>query len=146
MSHFNEEQMIGICVKLNVNNDEHKLWINTLYNQNSKRFCHKNLSEEFKNSIRDEFTFNQELCFDDEHMRINDCSRIRITIEYNRDIMTFNVRTFMYGRCSKKTSIVVTPQNKEYIENIYNDIMKKIDEGFWKWDDECMMDMFNNVR
>lgn len=136
--------MVGIRVKLNIENDEHILWINTLYNQDRKRFCHKNLSEDFKKSIQDNFTFSQELCFDDEQEFLKDCSRIHISLQYNGNIMVFNVKTFILGICSK-TSIIVTPQNKEHIQSIYNYIMTKIDEGFWKWDNECMMSMFNNA-
>lgn len=137
--------MIGVCVELKVGLDTHKVWINSLYNQNSERFRHQNLSEEFKNSIQNNFTFCQEMCFDDERI-LKHCSRIHISLEYQGNKFLFFVRTYDSGKCSQRTSILITPDNKEYIIKLYDDIVSAIDEGYWKWDSECTMCMFDNAR
>lgn len=128
--------MIGSVAEITVMHDKHLLIINSLYNPNNKHFNNKYLSNEFKFCIQNNYTFSQKICFDDEHS-LKTCSYIHISLKYNKNILTFHIQTQQ-----KHTSLIVTPQNKTEIENIYDDIFSNIKKTYDKWYDESIMSMY----
>jgi len=136
---------VGVRVEFDIANDKHYMWINDANASSNKRFCHKNLYEQFEKSIWELKTFSQELCFDDEQDTINKCSRIHLSLEFCDNEYVFNVRTYFLNIC-KKTSIPITYNKIEHVCSIYKYIYDKIKKGYDEWYGECALWMFKYAR